>query len=88
MNILQPLNRLGRLKKPFLWVVIIVAAYTLLGFLILPFTIKLIAVKKLSQILNRPVSIGSVRLNPYAVSLTVEKLTIGEQQEQKRFCRL
>ncbi|MBP1721527.1 MAG: hypothetical protein H6Q45_139, partial [Deltaproteobacteria bacterium] len=85
MNILQPLNRLGRFKKPFLWVVIIMAAYTLLGFLILPFTIKLIAVKKLSEALGRPVSIQSVRLNPYALSLTVEKLTIQEQQGQADF---
>lgn len=85
MNILQPLDRLGRFKKPFLWVVIIMAAYTLLGFLILPFTIKLIAVKKLTQALGRPVSITSVRLNPYALSLTVEKLTIKEGQEQADF---
>lgn len=85
MKILQPLNRLGRFKKPFLWVVIIMAAYTLLGFLILPFTAKLIAVKKLTQILGRPVSIGSVRLNPYAVSLMVEKLAIRERQEQTDF---
>ena len=85
MNILQPLNRLGRFKKPFLWVVIIMAAYTLLGFLILPFTIKLIAVKKLSETLGRLVSIQSVRLNPYALSLTVEKLTIQEQQGQADF---
>jgi uncharacterized protein involved in outer membrane biogenesis/outer membrane protein OmpA-like peptidoglycan-associated protein len=85
MKILQPLNRLGRFKKPFLWVVIIMAAYTLLGFLILPFTARLIAVKKLTHILGRPVSIGSVRFNPYAVSLTVEKLAIRERQEPADF---
>jgi len=85
MNILPPLDRLGRLKKPVLWVVIIMAAYTLLGFLILPFTAKLIAVRKLTQLLGRPVSIESVRFNPYALSLTVEKVTIKERQERQDF---
>ena len=85
MNMLQPLNRLGRFKKAFLWVVIIMASYTLLGFLILPFTIKIIAIRKLAQALGRPVSIQSVRLNPYALSLTVEKLVIQERREQAEF---
>ncbi len=85
MNILQPLNHLGRFKKPFLWVVFILAAYTLLGFLVLPFTVKLIAVRQLAEALGRPVSIQSVRLNPYALSLTVEKLTIRERQGQADF---
>jgi len=85
MNILQPLDRLGRFKKIFLWIVGIVVAYTILGFLILPFTIKLIAVKKLSEILNRPVAIEYVRLNPYALSLTVNKLQIQEQKQPADF---
>ena len=85
MNILQPLDRLGRFKKIILWIVGIVVAYTILGFLILPFTIKLIAVKKLSEILNRPVAIESVRLNPYALSLTVNKMQIQEQKQTADF---
>ena len=85
MNILQPLNHLGRFKKIILWIVGIVVAYTILGFLILPFTIKLIAVKKLSEILNRPVAIESVRLNPYALSLTVNKMQIQEQKQTADF---
>jgi len=85
MNILKPLDRLGRFKKIILWIVGIVVAYTILGFLILPFTIKLVAVKKLSGILNRPVSIESVRLNPYALSLSINKLKIKEQKEPADF---
>ena len=85
MNILQPLDRLGRFKKIILWIVGIVVAYTILGFLILPFTIKLIAVKKLSEILNRPVAIESVRLNPYALSLTINKMQIQEQKQTADF---
>ena len=85
MNILQPLDRLGRFKKIFLWIVGIVVAYTILGFLILPFTLKSIAVKKLSAYLNWPVAIESVRLNPYALSLTVNKLQIQEQKQPADF---
>ena len=67
MNILKPLDRLGRFKKIVLWVAGILVTYTILGFLIIPFTIKLVAVKKLSEILNRPVAIESVRLNVRSV---------------------
>ncbi len=85
MNILKPLDRLGRFKKPVLWVAGILAAYTILGFLIIPFTVKLVAVKKLSEILNRPVAIESVRLNPYALSLSVNRLNIQEQKQPADF---
>ena len=82
---LKPLDRLGRFKKPVLWVAGMLIAYTILGFLIIPFTVKLVAVKKLSEILNRPVAIESVRLNPYALSLSVNRLNIQEQKQPADF---
>ena len=85
MRMLQPLDRLGRFKKFVLWGAGIITAYTVLGFLIIPFTMKLVAIKKLSETLHRPVSIESVKLNPYALSLTINKLNIQEPKEPSDF---
>ncbi len=48
------------------------------GFLFAPSIVKDIAVRKLSEALKRPVSIGEVRINPLALSATIRGLRIGE----------
>ena len=53
--------------------------YTVLGFLILPPIVRLIAVKQLSTQLDRPVTIQQVRLNPYRLSATIRGLLIQDK---------
>jgi len=65
-------------RKRLKWGVGLLGFYTLFGFLILPLIIKVVAVKVLSKELKRETTIESVRLNPYAMSLTVRGLQIKD----------
>ena len=51
----------------------------LLGFVVLPPIVKSVLLDKLSIALQRPVSLQRVSINPYALSLTLEGLKIGER---------
>src|SRR6516164_3156787 len=68
-----------RTQRLFRWIGIAVVAYTILGFIILPLIVRAVAVKRLSQELNRPVTIKSVRLNPYAFSCAINGLNIKDR---------
>jgi uncharacterized protein involved in outer membrane biogenesis len=78
----------GRLKKFTLGIAVFFTVYTVTGFLILPPIIKSIAVKKLSAALNRPVVIQKIKLNPYALSLTINGLMVKEREEPTDFVSL
>lgn len=56
----------------------VVLVYTLVGFFILPPILRSQLEKRLAGELGRPVSIGKVRLNPYAFSVTVEQFAVRE----------
>src|SRR4029077_19478797 len=64
------------------WVAGLFVVYTVLGFLILPPIIRLIAVKQLSKQLDREVSIQKVKLNPYTLSATIRGLLIKDKDHQ------
>ena len=53
--------------------------YTVVGFFILPPIVRAIAVKQLSTLLDRPVTIQKVRLNPYRLSATIRGLLIKDK---------
>jgi uncharacterized protein involved in outer membrane biogenesis len=50
----------------------------LLGFLVAPPVIRRVAEKQLGELLGRRVTLGKVRLNPFALSLAVEGLQVFE----------
>ena len=54
--------------------------YTLLGFLVVPLVLKTILADKLSQSLQQVVSIEKLRMNPYALSVSIENFTIKEKE--------
>ena len=51
----------------------------ILGFVVLPPIVKSVLLDQLSVALQRPVSLQSVSINPYALSLTLEGLKIGDR---------
>jgi len=74
-----------RLKKITLGIAIFFAVYTITGFLILPPIIKSVVVKKLSEAMHRPVVIQKIKLNPYALSMTIFGLTVKEREKPTDF---
>ena len=71
-----------RTRKLLLWILGLMLCYAVAGFLILPPIVRSVAVKQLSQQLNREVSIASVKVNPFVLSATVDGLLIKDKVGQ------
>jgi hypothetical protein len=67
-----------RRRKLGLWLIALLLLYTVVGFLILPPIVRLIAIKQLSEQLNRQVAIKKIKFNPYAISIAVDGLMIKD----------
>jgi flagellar motor protein MotB len=74
-----------RLKKPLIGIVLLFAIYSLLGFFALPPILKSILTKKLSEALQREVTIEKIQANPYILSLTAHGLKIKERGSSEIF---
>ncbi|MDB6027353.1 MAG: uncharacterized protein JWM68_3576 [Verrucomicrobiales bacterium] len=67
-----------RRRKPLTWLGSLVLVYTIVGFLVLPAIIKSQMVKQLPGITKRTASVQEVKVNPYALSLTIRGLKLTE----------
>jgi hypothetical protein len=64
------------------WGAWILVFYTVAGFFLLPLVVRTVAVKRLSRELNREVTIQSLRMNPYALSCSINGLLIKDHDGQ------
>jgi len=62
-----------------------VALFALVGFLVAPPIVRRVAEKQLGQLLGRRVSIARVRINPFALSVTVEGFEVYEPDRTTPF---
>jgi Domain of Unknown Function (DUF748) len=72
----------ARQRKLVIWSVALLLGYTIIGFFILPPIIRSVAAKQLTKQLDREVTIQKVKLNPFALSATVDGLLIKEKDGQ------
>jgi hypothetical protein len=82
MNLRLPASWSPRRRKAAYWSAGLLLFYTLFGFFILPLIVRAVAVKQLSQQLDRPVSIQKVKINPYTLSATIRGLLISDPDGQ------
>jgi len=82
---LSKILRKSVLKKIVIGLLIFFAVFTIVGFFVLPPILKSILTQKLSENLHREVTIENIKLNPYALSLTVKKLMVKERDGSKPF---
>jgi hypothetical protein len=68
-----------RKRRLAVWSLGLLLFYTVFGFLILPPIVRHVAVKELSAQLGRDVSIGKVKVNPFALSAAVDGLLIKDK---------
>ncbi|RAR51189.1 uncharacterized protein DUF748 [Paraburkholderia unamae] len=71
--------RAPRTRRILTGVVIFLIVFGLLGFFAAPPIIRHVAEQQLSKQLDRPVTIGSISLNPYTLRLEADRLHIGER---------
>jgi hypothetical protein len=69
-------------RKLVIWSVILLAGYTVIGFLILPPIIRSVTASQLHQQLDRDVSIRQVKLNPFTFSATIRGFLIQDKDGQ------
>ncbi len=74
-----------KLARYWRWALGAVVAYALVGFLILPWIVKPVAVSQLKKHLGRDATIQKLRLNPFALSVTIDSLQINERDAPDRF---
>ena len=73
-------NSLAPRKRKFvLWICGLLLFYAVAGFFILPPIVRSVAVKQISQQLDREVSIESVKINPFVLSATIRGLLIKDK---------
>lgn len=74
----NPRNWPRKWQKRGLWVAVILVVYTVVGFFVLPPIIRSQLVKQLEAATQRPAVVRQVRVNPFALSLTVRGLGLTE----------
>jgi len=67
-------------QKTGFWLATLLFLYTLFGFLVAPPIVKAVLEKKLPEVLHRSVAIETLRLNPFALSATVEGFSLAHKE--------
>ena len=82
---IQALAQSPQTKKYTLRIVLAFVFIGVLGFFALPPLVKSVLLDQLSQTLHRPVAVDRVRINPYALSVELEGVSIGEREGGEQF---
>ena len=84
----QRLIQVGRARATHRWllgIVIALVIFGLLGFFAAPPIIRHVAEQKLSEALDRPVSIGRIALNPYTLYFEADQVAVDERNHAGPF---
>ena len=79
-KLLEQWKGLNRPGKTGVVVALVLIFYILAGFLLIPFTIKKVALAQLPALLNRPVQLEKVEFNPFTLNLSVYGFEIGKKE--------
>ncbi len=75
----------SRLRRNLWIAAILLLLYTIVGFAIVPAIVKAQLQKQLTARLGRTVTVGKVRFNPYACSITLENFDVREKDAKASF---
>jgi hypothetical protein len=88
MAITVKLKQLGSsptAKRTFIGALIFLVVFSVVGFFVVPPVLKSILTKKLSEGLHRQVAIRQIKVNPFALSVTVRGFLIKERNGRDTF---
>jgi len=71
-------KKFPRSVKCLFWLAGALLVYTVVGFLVVPAVVKSQILKRVPAMLHRPVALAAVKVNPYALSLTLRGLAVNE----------
>src|SRR5215472_16501962 len=70
-----------RLLRAAVWIVGILAVFAVVGFFVLPLVVRPAIERNLSTALDRKVTIERLKINPFALSATLDGVSVGERGE-------
>jgi hypothetical protein len=79
------LYRSRRLRRIALIATVVLVVFGLLGFFVAPPIIKSQLQRRLTALLDRPVSVGAVHLDPFTLRLQLDKLHVGDRDGRSPF---
>ncbi len=88
MPVTDKLRQLGSshaAKKTLIGVLIFLVVYAVVGFFLIPPILKSVLTTKLSEVLHRQVAIRQIKVNPFALSVTVRGFLIKERNGRDTF---
>lgn len=71
-------------KKIAIVVVVLIAVYSITGFLVIPMVAESVLPNKLTEHLQRPASVKSVSFNPYTLKLSVEGVIVQDKKDESK----
>ena len=84
INMIPRIKRLPRWQKASLAVGLGILLYTIVGFLILPTVVRMVAVSQLREHLQRNVQIEAIRMNPYTLTASIRNMVVFEPDGENR----
>lgn len=81
----EELRSRPKVRKGLLAAGIFFVLFTVTGFLILPPVVKSVLTKKLTEKLHRQVTIESVRINPFTLSMAIRGFVVRERNSEEHF---
>jgi len=74
-----------RLRNIIKWTAVALAAYTVIGFFLLPPIIKKVLLSELSKALHRPVSIQKIKVNPIELTVEIDGVEVKDREGKSVF---
>ena len=85
MFIIKKFKLLNKKSKVLRYMLAFILFYALVGFLLLPIILKPILIDSVSEKLSRKVQLQSLKINPFTLSVTLNKFSItGKQHSNKQ----
>ena len=85
MNMREIWKKLSWWQKSLAITTCCVALYAAIGFLLLPRIASYVLVEKISPALGRQISVGEIRINPFAMTADVSDFVISEKDGSGEF---
>lgn len=78
-------SSLARWQKGLAVAAVLLVLYTLFGFFLLPRIIEYVLVEKVSPVLQRQVSVGEIRCNPFTLTVDIPDFAINDRDSDEKF---
>ncbi len=85
MNMWQKFSALNKTAKRLTYSALAVGVYALFGFVLLPMIVQPLIIETLSEQLDRPVTLKSMKINPFSLAVKFNALSVSGKHTEQLF---